>query len=325
MSIYKKLLLILGGIFFCWLLIEFVLMIAPSFLAFLRDPKTLLGGQKGSLKIYCIGDSFSYGMGMTHDKSYPFLLQEKLKELYPDKIIEVFNLGKPSHGLSYVYYTIKELHENIKDSNSTILVLGGWNVSDYDYARFDKEQSLKFSDKLKLFLNNFRTFRFIKSYYLFKKLYYPYGSEDYVPPFWAKTSYDFEKYQKINLDYLEKIANYAKDNNINLVFLNYPQNPPPQNPYTELEVNHFMFSQQKIDKDDYIIKNRNEKEIAINSLIRFIAQKYEIPLIEINAAFEDQKKEFEDLFLKEDGYHPSEKGQQVVAETVVNYFKLNPL
>ena len=320
MTLAKKILTIIVLLFFCWLLIELFLMAAPTMLAFLRDPKTLFGGRKNSFKIYCLGDSFTYGMGMTHDKSYPFLLEEKLKEIYPEKNIEVFNLGKPSHGLSYVYYTIKELHENKKDQNALFLTLGGWNVSDYDFARFDKQQSENFPDKLRLFLNNFRTFRFIKSWYYFKKLYYPYGKEDYIPPFWAKLNYDFEKYQKINLDYLEKIAKYAKENNLKVVFLNYPQNPPPENPYTDLEVNHFMLSKEKIADGDYLVKNRNKDEIAINSIIRFIAEKYDLPLISIKADFEASDKKREDLFL-DDGYHPNIEGQKIISENVFDYLK----
>ena len=301
-----------------WLVAEIVLMASPAILAFLREPKLLVGGQKDSLKIYAIGDSFTYGMGMNAEKVYPQVLEKKLKEKFPEKKIEVYNLGKPSHGLSYVFYTIKELYENKKDINSIFLILGGWNVSDYDFARFDKEHSGKLVDKFKLFLNNFRTFRFIKSYYYFKKLYYPYGKEDYVPPFWAKTNYDFDKYQKIDLDYLDKIATYSRDNKLKIIFLNYPQNPPPRNPYTKIEVNHFMFSTKKITDSDYIIKDRNKDEIAINSIIRFIANKYKLTLIDINQTYKLYTKPLNQL-IQEDYYHPSEEGQKIIAQAVFDY------
>ncbi len=322
MNLFRKILLFLPILFLLWLLAELLLIAAPPILAFLRDPKTLLGGQRNATRIYCLGDSFTYGMGMESNKAYPAILEQKLKEADPDKKVEVYNMGKPSHGLSYVYYKIKELHENKKGKDSLFLILGGWNVSDYDFARFDKEQSSDLLTRLKLFLNHFRTFRFLKSYYLFKKLYYPYGSDDYVPPFWAKTNYDFEKYQKINLQYLEKIAQYGKRHNLNIIFLNYPQNPPPANPYTDKEVNHFMFSQEKISNNDYIIENRKEEEIAINSIIRFIAQKYQFPLIDINGAYEAKNKENKTLFL-DDGYHPSEEGQKIITEIVSEYLKTN--
>jgi lysophospholipase L1-like esterase len=293
-------------------------------LAFLREPKILIGSKSDSLKIYAIGDSFTYGMGMTPDKAFPKLLEQKLGKKFPEKKIEVLNYGRPSHGLSYVYYTIKELYETKKDENAIYLILGGWNVSDYDFARFDKQNSVKFADKAKLFLNNFRTFRFIKSWLLFKKIYYPYGNEDYVPPFWAKTNYDFDKYQKIDLDYLDKIAQYSAKNKLRIFFLNYPQNPPPPNPYTSSEVNHFTFSTKKIVDEDYIIKNRDPKEIAINSLIRFTADRYKIPLIDINKDFEQSNTDPKELF-QEDYYHPSEQGDEIMAESVFKFIenKLN--
>ena len=306
--------------FLIWIFFEALLLFAPSILAFLREPKLLFGSKTDSLKIYAIGDSFTYGMGMTPDKAYPKLLEKKLTQKFPDKKIEVLNYGRPSHGLSYVYYTIKELHETKKDQNATYLILGGWNVSDYDFARFDKQNSLKFSDRIKLFLNNFRTFRFIKSWLLFKKIYYPYGNEDYVPPFWAKTNYDFNKYQKIDLDYLEKIAVYSKKNRLKIYFLNYPQNPPPNNPYTDLEVNHFMFSTEKLTDNDYIIENRDKKEIAINSIIRFICEKYNLSLIDLNKAFAKSAYDSKELF-QIDYYHPSEKGDEVIADEIFNFLE----
>lgn len=323
MKLLKKIVILIILLFFLWVLIEVLLIAAPTILAFLREPKIFFGSQKDAYRIYCPGDSFTYGMGMSSDKAYPALLQKSLKTEYPEKKIEVFNMGKPSHGFSYIYYTIKEFHENKKDQNALFLILGGWNVSDYDFARFDKEQSQKISDQVKLSLNNFRTFRFIKSYLLFKKLYYPYGKEDYVPPFWAKTNYDFAKYQKINLEYLEKIAQYCQKNHLKIVLLNYPQNPPPENPYTDKEINHFMFSNKKITDNDYLIKDRNNDEIAINSIIRFISKKYNFPLIEINQAFKESGKKPEELFLPEDGYHPSEEGQKIITETVFDYLKTN--
>jgi len=322
MKFFKKIIILLAFLIFLWLLAEILLISAPPLLAFLRDPKILWGGQKDSYKIYCLGDSFTYGMGMKSEKAYPAILNQKLQEIYPDKKIEVYNLGRPSYGLSYVYYTIKEFHENRKDLNAVFLILGGWNVSDYDFSRFDKEQSSKIEDRLKLFLNKFRTFRFIKSYLLFKKLYYPYGQEDYVPPFWAKTNYNFIKYQKINLNYLEKIAKYAQQYKIKLVLLNYPQNLPPKNPYTDKEVNHFMFSKEVIKDEDYLIKDRDKNEIAINSIIRFIAKKYNFPLIDINKAFQESEKSSNGLF-QEDYYHPTEEGQKIIAETVFRYLELN--
>jgi len=102
--------------------------------------------------------------------------------------------------------------------------------------------------------------------------------------------------------------------------LNYPQNPPPANPYTDLEVNHFMFSTKKITNRDYIIKNRDENEIAINSIIRFICEKYNFSLIDLNKAFAKSTYDSKELF-QIDYYHPSEKGDEVIADAIFNFLE----
>lgn len=301
---WRKILIIFLIPLYCLILFEGFLLFAPAILSFLRNPR--LWQKTGGFKIYAIGDSFTYGLGLTREEAYPALLEKKLPE------ITVINMGKPAHSLSTFYYEIKKLNETAQLKNSLILLQGGWNCNDNDFIRFQKQQSQEFFTRFKLFLNNLRTFRIFKSYYLYKKIYYPYGQEDYVPPFMGMMHYNFVHYQKITCRYLAKIAQYAQENQIKLVLLNYPQNPPPENELSDLEFYHYLFGRKAITEEDYLIKNP-QGEIAVNRIIKFVSKKYEIPLIDLALAFKESEEE--NLFL-EDYHHPNKKGARLMTETI---------
>lgn len=300
--------------FYLLIIFELFLRFAPPLISFLREPR-IFEKQKQNFKIYALGDSFTYGLGLKRNESYPALLEKKLRSL-PGKnfqSLEVINMGVPAHSLSTFYYKIKELHETGKDHNSLIILQGGWNCNDNDFIRFKKQNSQDLMTKIKLFLNNLRTYRFVKSYYLYKKIYYPYGKEDYVPPFMSMGEYNFADYQKIALEYLEKIVNYSRKNNIKVVFLNYPQNTVPENPKTDLEFYHYLFGHKKLTEEDYLVKDDGKGEIAINRLIRSETDKYQLPLIDLNQAFKNSEEK--DLF-QDDYHHPNKRGAEIMAETI---------
>jgi hypothetical protein len=47
------------------------------------------------IRIICAGDSTTYGLAVSHDKSWPYLLEQRLKARFPHQDIRVLNAGYP--------------------------------------------------------------------------------------------------------------------------------------------------------------------------------------------------------------------------------------
>jgi hypothetical protein len=63
-----------------------------------RDPRDYsLAKTAGTFRILVFGDSVTFGHGATHETTYPYLLEGKLKAWRPDVRWEVWNLGVPGY------------------------------------------------------------------------------------------------------------------------------------------------------------------------------------------------------------------------------------
>jgi lysophospholipase L1-like esterase len=51
---------------------------------------------KGTIRILCLGNSTTFGIGLTQEESYPYLLEKMLNVLLPNHTFEVINGGVPS-------------------------------------------------------------------------------------------------------------------------------------------------------------------------------------------------------------------------------------
>jgi hypothetical protein len=51
--------------------------------------------ERGEIRIICVGDSTTYGLAVSYDKSYPHLLECLLRKKFPQKNIRVLNAGYP--------------------------------------------------------------------------------------------------------------------------------------------------------------------------------------------------------------------------------------
>jgi lysophospholipase L1-like esterase len=271
--------------------------------------------------IFCIGDSFTYGQGLERNNSYPMILQRLLVD-NGIKNVEIINLGLPGRSSSYALYTVASIIKNCTKP-SIMLVLSGWNANNNDFQIQLEEEHKPVSIKNRFIniLNNFKIYRFFKQLFTYRERQIELNKIQFIPMSEEMSLYNFKSYQEICLKNLKKIASISKNCNKKLLLLNYPNQNLPQNPYNlKNEYYHLIFGRTPLQQSDYIITDRKEDEIAINSIIRYVAEKNSIPLIDIHAAFDENSSS--NLY-QSDWHHPTEKGASIMAETIYKYLQFN--
>lgn len=83
-----------------------------------RGKRELLPGKpENRLRVLCLGDSFTYGVGVDDQFTYPALLQIYLQQRFPDREVEVVNAGVPFYDifdeLSYYRDKGRRLHADV--------------------------------------------------------------------------------------------------------------------------------------------------------------------------------------------------------------------
>ncbi|MBN1186622.1 MAG: hypothetical protein JXB49_30375 [Bacteroidales bacterium] len=218
--------------------------------------------------IFCIGDSFTYGQGLSREDSYPMLLQKLLGKNGINNI-EVVNLGIPGSSSSYALYSVASI---IKECTkpSIMLVLTGWNANNNDFQLDIEETNRQVSlrNKINNVLSNLKTYRFFMHLLTIKDRQIILDDIKLVPMSEEMSLYNFKSYQEICMKNLEKIVAISKNSNSELLLLNYPNQDLPKNPYNlKDEYYHLIFGRTPLQKSDFLITNRKEDDIAINSII----------------------------------------------------------
>jgi len=119
----------------------------------LRGNKEILPKQNDVYRIVCIGDSWTFGLGVAEDKSYPAFLEDFLRKNVPGVKIEVVNAGISSYSAEEIIHFL-EKNMNVLTPDC-IIFLGGTsgiaanvikNPWDNRYIKF-------YSSKIGLFLS----------------------------------------------------------------------------------------------------------------------------------------------------------------------------
>ncbi|MBI3293005.1 MAG: hypothetical protein HYZ73_09415, partial [Elusimicrobia bacterium] len=93
---------------------------------------TAAGGAEGTIRIVCLGDSHTFGVGASEgSSSYPSQLEQRLARCW-DKPVRVINLGVPGQNSSQVTKSVEQVMT--RQRPSLLLVLVGvnnqWNFVD---------------------------------------------------------------------------------------------------------------------------------------------------------------------------------------------------
>ena len=135
-----------------------------------------------------------------------------------------------------------------------------------------------------------------------------------IPQTTGMALYDFRAYQEIARENLTTIARMCHAAGVPCAFLTYPHQDLPPNPYTKTEYYHALFGRTPITDADYLVKNRQPGEIAIDAVIRTVGEAERIPVIDTQPAF--LAATGGGLYLA-DWHHPTPKGHRLIATTVL--------
>lgn len=127
-----------------------------------RDIEHSLEKKEDVFRIICIGDSITYGWPAHKTDTYPKKVAKILKEKYPNKNFEAFNLGIPGYSS---HQGLKLLKKNIKKFQPD-LVIAYYGVNDFGFNSNNLPDSLQ-PIKPKIIIE---TANFLSKYYFYKFL-----------------------------------------------------------------------------------------------------------------------------------------------------------
>jgi lysophospholipase L1-like esterase len=165
----QKILLVLVGLVITLLLIESALRLAGSIYTAFRtkNRQAIAPVGKQDIRILCLGDSFTFGLGGGYGDDYPSQLGQLLNENTQKNKFIVYNRGIPGNNSSMV---LRNLVANINTYKPTVLFLligsnDSTTLEDSDCFLFKSLGIGKialFSLKLDIFFSKLNTYRLIK-------------------------------------------------------------------------------------------------------------------------------------------------------------------
>lgn len=279
--------------------------------AFLLRRDDAVSARSGEGVVYCIGDSFTYGQGVRPEEAWPRVLGRLLEEAAPGRAPEIRTLAVPGNSSSVA---LADLAKVLQAGDARlVLILAGWNANDGDFAEHAAERSrpVPWSARLDLWLSSSRLYRVVKQALTLRSRELVLDDVRIVPQTTAMSLYDFTAYQEIAARNLREMARLCRAAGVPCAFLTYPHQPLPPNPYTETEYYHALFGRTPLSERDYLVHDRKPGEIAIDAVIRTVAESEGVPLIDVQPAFAGGKG----MFLA-DYHHPTAAGHVRMARAV---------
>lgn len=143
--------------------IEIGLRIAGSF--YHKKLGAAKAANDSSFRVYCFGDSFTYGIGSENKKGYPEQLQELCDKKYPGKNIKIVNFGIPGSNSRQAFNYFKHVltSGDYARPNAVILMTGmndWWNIADNNEV-FLRSRPNPFLGKCYMMLTHSRVFKLL--------------------------------------------------------------------------------------------------------------------------------------------------------------------
>lgn len=263
--------------------------------------------------VYCVGDSFTYGQGVGTEEAWPQVLGRLVAGVVRERAPEVRTLAEPGRSSSVAVLDVQRALE--AGDARLVLVLTGWNANDGDFAAYASRhaRAVPWPTTMDLWLSRSRLYRVVRQALTLRSRTLVFDSVRIVPQTEQMSLYDFHAYQEIGLENLRQIARMCRSAGVPCAFLTYPHQLLPPNAAARTEYYHSLFGRTPLAESDYLLHDRRPDEIAIDAVIRFVAETEGIPLIDTQPAFEQATGT--SLFLA-DYHHPTPAGHALIAHAV---------
>lgn len=283
-SITKKIFFLLSVALFFLILVEINLQIMMP----IYDSKRLHNKQAGDKKIfriYCFGDSFTFGDGASPKDSYPRQL-ERILDARSGMDYEVYNLGVPGANSSQVLKYVHKILSRFRSPDLIIIRVGvndSWNFSDHDFLSMDRDKK-KNRSKPFFFLSKLKLYYLVRESIAVLKTdtgYIPFERDEDGSQYKKMAYIEFKEIAESNLGDMVKFAKLRK---IPLILQNYPGG-----------------------------------DIYGPTTISGIADRYSVPMADVNSAFKEKMRHVkrESIFAPQwDASHPNASGYQIMTEEI---------
>ena len=251
-----------------------------------RGEEINLEKPKNTYRIFCIGDSCTFGFLAKYDEAYPFFLEKLLNQASHGIKYEVVNAGV------FGYSSLQGLRhlerDYLKYKPDLVIASFGWNDTFAAIFYTDKEQKMPNSNKIMLlidsFLSRFKIYLLmdhaiwslryrIRSFYIHKKT----GTQE---EFVRVPEKDF-------IDNLNEIHELGSRNNFKVIFLNQP--------------------------------NRISGAHRYDGIIRELCKQKGFFFLDLLDKFNTSHKPVSELFI--DGNHTTAEGNSIIAESIFEYLR----
>ncbi len=249
-----------------------------------RGPEFSITKPANTIRILSLGDSKTFGWGMTEAEAYSALVEQHLqKYLGSRKKVEVINAGVNAWSYPQMYNYLRVFGLTYQPD---IVLLADANL----WTQFSEQNSADFVKKfmwrvrIKNFLRRFATYHYIVEYQL--QAFYEHTRQKFVPIDPKQDELFKEQQQKdpdaFFRDYIERICSLSLSNHIKPVLLFIP---------TTLQL------EEKADSP--VLRAKKQ-----------VAAKFNVPLVDLTA---DLKPEGKSLYLDADTAHLNVRGNVIVA------------
>lgn len=128
----RRLLRAAGIVFVSLVALEVLLQLAGIFVRGSLDRAVV--GRPDSVRILCVGDSHTFGAGVSREESYPAQLAARLADRHPGMSFDVLNLGVPGANTRFI---ANRLEEQLLELRPQLLIVWAgvnnlWNVAEME-------------------------------------------------------------------------------------------------------------------------------------------------------------------------------------------------